>query len=266
LMGVVYERRGDTALAELHMLRSNVLSDSIRYLYGKIEGKLAYINYLLRNHRMTEVGRQALQLMAIGIEKNNNDVKKSAAGFLATVYDASHQPDSAFYYSRMESAMKDSIFNEDNLNKIQALAFNEQLRNIEEDRKKTVEEEGRKQNIQYALLALGIITFVIAFLLLSRRHITNTKVIKFLGIVALLVVFEFLNLLLHPFLESITHHNPILMLLALVCIAALLVPLHHRLEQWTTHKLVEKNKQLRLSLAKRTIEKLERSETNNQAD
>ena len=123
---------------------------------------------------------------------------------------------------------------------------------------KIKEEEQRKQNIQYALLALGIITFIISFLLLSRRHITNTKLIQFLGVVALLLVFEFLNLLLHPFLERITHHSPLLMLLALVCIAALLVPLHHKLEKWATHKLVEKNKQIRLAAAKRTIEELEK--------
>lgn len=48
------------------------------------------------------------------------------------------------------------------------------------------------------------------------------------------------------------------MLLALVCIAALLVPLHHKLEKWATHKLVEKNKQVRLAAAKRTINELEK--------
>ena len=74
---------------------------------------------------------------------------------------------------------------------------------------------------------------------------------------ALLIVFEFLNLLLHPFLESITHHTPVLMLLALVFIAALLIPLHHRVEKWTTKMLVEKNKKIRLENAKKTIEKLE---------
>ena len=47
------------------------------------------------------------------------------------------------------------------------------------------------------------------------------------------------------------------MLLALVAIAALIVPLHHRLEHWTTHKLVEKNKAIRLAKAKKTIEELE---------
>ena len=47
------------------------------------------------------------------------------------------------------------------------------------------------------------------------------------------------------------------MLLALVCIAALLVPLHHRMQKWTATKLVEKNKATRLANEKKTIEKLE---------
>ena len=47
------------------------------------------------------------------------------------------------------------------------------------------------------------------------------------------------------------------MLLGLVCMAALIVPLHHKLENWATHKLVEKNKAIRLAKAKKTIEELE---------
>jgi hypothetical protein len=44
---------------------------------------------------------------------------------------------------------------------------------------------------------------------------------------------------------------------ALVSIAALLVPLHHKVEKWATAKWVEKNKQIRLASAKKTIEQLE---------
>jgi hypothetical protein len=86
--------------------------------------------------------------------------------------------------------------------------------------------------------------------------------ITFFGVIALLIVFEFLNLFLHPFLEKITNHSPVLMLLALVCIAALLVPFHHRLEKWAINKLVEKNKSIRLAAAKKTIEKLENNQPN----
>jgi hypothetical protein len=116
----------------------------------------------------------------------------------------------------------------------------------------------RAQDLQFAFIAVGILAFIIIFLLLSRSIITNTRVISFLGVVALLIVFEFLNLLLHPFLEKVTHHSPLLMLLALVCIAALLVPLHHKLEKWATAKLVAKNKAIRLAEARKTIEELEK--------
>jgi hypothetical protein len=63
--------------------------------------------------------------------------------------------------------------------------------------------------------------------------------------------------MLHPFLENITHHTPVFMLLALVCIASILVPMHQKIEKWTTNKLVEKNKQVRLAAAKKTIAELE---------
>jgi hypothetical protein len=79
-----------------------------------------------------------------------------------------------------------------------------------------------------------------------------------LSVVSLLIVFEFLNLLVHPFLEKITHHSPFLMLLSLVAMASLLIPLHHKLEHWAVNKLIEKNRLARLAAAKKTIDELER--------
>jgi len=170
--------------------------------------------------------------------------------------------DSAFKYSELSRITNDSLFNAKAIQQTQLMTFEDELRQQKSAEEKIKEEQQRKENIQYALLALGIVAFIILFLMLSRRHITNTKLIQFLGVVALLLVFEFLNLLLHPFLERITNHSPVLMLLALVCIASLLVPLHHKLEKWATHKLVEKNKQIRLAAAKKTIEELEKNQTN----
>ena len=80
--------------------------------------------------------------------------------------------------------------------------------------------------------------------------------IRFFGILALLIVFEFINLFLHPYLGNLTNHSPLLMLGIMVCIAALLIPVHHQLEKWITHRLVEKNKKIRLAAAKKTIAKL----------
>ena len=179
--------------------------------------------------------------MLLGIYKNTNS-------------------DSALKYSEIYRIANDSLYNARNVQQAQTLTFENELRQQQLTAEKIKAEEQRKQNIQYALMALGIITFIILFLLLSRSFITNTKWIEFFGVVALLLVFEFLNLLLHPFLERITNHSPVLMLLALVCIAALLVPLHHKLQKWALAKLVEKNKRIRLAAAKKTIEQLEKTE------
>ncbi len=171
-------------------------------------------------------------------------------------FEATGREDSVNKYFRLATAAKDSIYSTEKTSNIQAISFREQLRQQEIETEKTKTEEERKQNIQFALIAFGIISFIIIFLLLSRSFITNTKLIEFLGVIALLIVFEFLNLLLHPFLERVTNHSPVLMLLALVCIAALLVPLHHKIEKWATSKLVEKNKKIRLAAAKKTIQSL----------
>jgi tetratricopeptide (TPR) repeat protein len=254
LTGIIYDQAGDTSLAELHFKKAVGMADSVRYFFIKLSAKTPYIDFLIKTHRMPKALEQTRQLMSMGIEKNNADVKRTAAGFLRKISEYNQQMDSAYYYSLMESDLKDSIFSQNNINKIQSLAFSEQLRQIEEDGKRAEEERRRKENIQYALIALGIITFIILFLLLSRGFITNTRLIRFLIVVALLNVFEFLNLLLHPFLEKITHHSPVLMLLSLVCIAALLVPLHHRLEKFATHILVEKNKKVRINESKKVSE------------
>jgi tetratricopeptide (TPR) repeat protein len=165
--------------------------------------------------------------------------------------------DSAFKYSEIFRITNDSVYSAKTIQQTQLMTFEDEIRQQELVSEKIKSEEQRQQNLQYALIALGIIIFIILFLLLSRSFITNSRLIEFFGILALLIVFEFLNLLLHPFLEKVTNHTPVLMLVALVCIAAFLIPLHHRVEKWSTAKLVEKNKKIRLANAKKTIEKLE---------
>ena len=97
----------------------------------------------------------------------------------------------------------------------------------------------------------------IFLLIFSRTSVVGAKAIKNLSLIALLLFFEFINLLVHPFLGEITHHSPILMLLCMAVIAGLLIPLHHRMEKLITNMLVSKNNRVRLEAARRTIEELE---------
>ena len=263
-MGIIYSKMGKKQLAEEFFRQSFLLSSEINNI--RIFAR-SYCEFAEHFDRFNQAD-SAIYYSTIGfhLDQQFNLLAQQlqASTLLTKLYKQENKIDSAFKYQQIMIETRDSIFSREKVNRLQTLEFNEQLRQQDLSSAKIAADEERKQNIQYALIALGLVTFIILFLLLSRSFITSTKLITFFGVVALLLVFEFFNLLLHPFLVKVTHHSPIFMLLALVCIAALLVPLHHKLEKWTTVKLVEKNKEVRLASAKKTIEKL--SDSTNKVD
>jgi tetratricopeptide (TPR) repeat protein len=255
-MGRAYELSGETDLADTWYKKTlafckekNLVSSLI--LHGNV-----YCGFLLRSGKYEEAKLLALENFSIARKSGITEGISNVASTLRKIYIHDAIKDSIIFYSQLQIDYKDSVSNQKKAAEFQNLTFAQQLREIDEQTRAREAAEDRKQNIQYALIALAIVTFIILYLLLSRSFITNTKWIEFWGVIALLIIFEFLNLLLHPFLERITLHSPALMLFALVCMAALLVPLHHRVEKLATQKLVEKNRQLRLAAARRTIEKL----------
>ncbi len=255
-MGIIYSKMGKEQLAVEFFRQSFQLSTEVNNIRLLARGYCEYAEHFDRFNQRDSAIFYATKGLLIDKQFNLLVYQLQAATLLTKLYKQENIIDSAFKYQQIMIDTRERVFSNGKINRLQTLEFNEQLRQQELTAEKTKAEVARKQNIQYALIAIGLISLIILFLFLSRSFITNTKLISFFGVIALLLVFEFLNLLLHPFLERITHHSPILMLLALVCIAALLVPLHHKLEKWTTVKLVEKNKATRLANAKETIEKL----------
>ncbi|MBK8089023.1 MAG: tetratricopeptide repeat protein [Chitinophagaceae bacterium] len=254
-LGGVHSKLGNAQLAVSYFnmaINQNKGSSNIRYL------NLLYNGLAEHYQRFNQTDSCAFYAKKAIAAVNNTSffyLSSKPAKLLTDIYEKTNC-DSTLKYAKVLKTANDSLTTSKTNQQILLMTFEEDLRQQEAAAEQIKAEDERKQNIQYALLAIGIIVLLTLYLLLSRSFITNTKLIEFFGVIALLIVFEFLNLLLHPFLERITHHSPVLMLLALVCIAALLVPLHHKVEKWATSKLVEKNKQIRLAAAKKTIEEL----------
>ncbi len=255
-LGKVHAKMGNVKLANSYY--DMAIEDAIKNMSPK------YLNQAYYAVAQSYYNANKIDSVVMYAKKAITAVKNTAfsnmsikpAKLLAQIYE-SRNSDSTVKYLKMFMAANDSLFSAKTIQQGQILTFENELRQQEMAEEKSNAEEHRRQNIQYALLALGIVCFIIIFLLLSLGFITNEKAVGFFDVIALLLVFEFLNLLLHPFLERITNHTPVLMLPGLVCIAALLVPLHHKIEKWATHQLIEKNKQIRLAAAKKTIDKLE---------
>ncbi len=258
LMGNVYLKRSEYDLAlsfykESYNLENSIIKNAKNIIdieigitqvfekTGKLDSAISYGKQAYYHSKQMTLPREKLESLLL----------------LTSLYKQKGNIDSAFVYISLTSDLKDSLINAEKFRTIGLMTFNEESRQEKLAEEKSKLEEERKHNIQLAIIAIAILSAIILFLLLSRSIIVSHKVVEFLSVLVLLVVFEFINLLIHPFLENITHHSPFLMLLALVAIASLIIPLHHRLEHWTTKILVEKNKAIRLSNAKKTIKDLE---------
>ena len=156
---------------------------------------------------------------------------------LSSIFEARKVTDSAFVYHKLATATKDSVFNMENLNKIQVLNNQEQFRQLELIAAKRKAEKERKDNLQMIAITIFIITFFSAIILLSRQK-RKHRLIEYLGIIGLLMLFEFIALFIHPYIAHWTHHTPIYMLIILVGVAAILSPLHHKLTHWIKHSVM----------------------------
>lgn len=180
-----------------------------------------------------------------------------SAVLLAHIYERQHQIDSAYKYLSVSVKARNEMFAQEKQSKIQELMLSQILNDLESDQKEQEERSQRKQNLRYSILAFCIVNFLLLFFLFSHSIIAKPKMIRFLGILSLLIVFEFINLFIHPYLDKWTNHSIPMMLGIMVCIAALLIPMHHKLEHWITHQLVEKNNRIRLAAARKTIADLD---------
>jgi tetratricopeptide (TPR) repeat protein len=140
-------------------------------------------------------------------------------------------------YLKTALTAKDSMFNAEKIKQVQTLSFNEAARQVEIAEEKHHEEEARIINLQMIGIVIFIPFFFLVLLLLSKSH-THPKVIEFMGVISLLLVFEFITLFIHPFVQRISNHLPVLELVILVVLAAILVPMHHKLTHWMREKLV----------------------------
>ena len=257
LMGRIQQKSGNISLAleyyrlavkqalatdNLHSVSTNYMDIASLYKENKVkDSSLKYAN----------------DAFAIAREINSPYLIFDISTFLKEHYKNINRLDSAFKYQEIMLSAKDSLLSVEKIRHVQNLAFDEQIRQQEIALTELKDEEERKHNLQYAVIVIGLITFIILFLLLSRSIIVKTKFIEFFGVLGLLAVFEFINLFIHPYLAHATNDSPVLMLVILIVIGALLIPLHHKLEKWITKIMVEKNKKMRLEAAKKTIQQLE---------
>lgn len=252
----IYEMLHEPELVNYYYRKVINFCDSINFQRSASGTAINYGKYLMKQKNYDEARNYGTKGFNIARRDHFKASVIEASGLLYDLYKRQSNKDSAYYYLEINHLYQDSLVAEQKANQLQGLIINQQLKDAELQAKAAQDKEQRQRNIEYAIIAFGLVVLMMLFLLLSRSIIVNTRVIEVVGVIGLLILFEFINLVIHPYLAEFTNDSPLLMLLLLVAIAAIIVPMHHRLEHWVKHKLVEKNKTIRLEAAKRTIEQL----------
>jgi tetratricopeptide (TPR) repeat protein len=157
--------------------------------------------------------------------------------FLKNHYKKIKNLDSAFLYVNYVDQLNDSVNSKSKIRESQVISSNEQIRQLDLAEKKREAKKERFKQLQMLLIAIFIPGFFLLTILLSRVRI-HTRVIRLLGVLSLLFLFEYLTLLLHPTVANLTYHTPIYEILVFVAIAAVLIPAHHKLEHWMIQRLI----------------------------
>ena len=160
----------------------------------------------------------------------------NAATFLTDYFKTTGITDSALKYLETVQTLNNSVYSKEKIREAQIISTNEQIRQNEIVENKRKAEEERHEQLQMLIIGIAIVLLFLLTLLLNRVKM-HYRIIKFFGILSLLMFFEYILLLLHPWVEIITNHIPVLEILIFVAIASIIIPTHHRMEHWLLEKL-----------------------------
>lgn len=251
-LGKVNLQFGNYSIAFPYFMKALELSDKSGFYVGTWYKFIIYIG-IADVYSKTGKINDAIRYYEYAINTLSKDKLTADVYFSLAELIKKSDPSLAYTYLKKGISLRDSLFSAKNKIVVQNIIKTENERQLELQKSIQEAKIERERNIQYMAIGIFIISFTILFLLLSRTILVKPRVIRVLGVIVLLITFEFINLLLHPFLEKITHHSPFLMLICLAVLASLIVPVHHWLEKWVTHKVVKKNELIRVDLAKRIL-------------
>lgn len=238
-LGNIHVKMGNTNLAKEFYRLSVAYSVPINDNYVLGETYLGMARLFQKGGQNDSALYYAKLALAMGQSFSGYKFIKNAAEFLVDYYESSHAADSAYHYSKIAVAARDSVFSEEKVKQVQSLKFSEQLRQQEIAMEKAQAQKARKANLQFLLIGIFFVALSLYIVLMIRKK-TKSRFVEWMALVGLLLLFEFIIILVHPYIGEISHDSPVVMLIMQGCIAAVLAPVHHFMVKLVRRKLHHK--------------------------
>jgi hypothetical protein len=133
--------------------------------------------------------------------------------------------------------LKDSIEKQQKTNELLNVEIDAENKRVERQQKIADETLRKKHNLQYMGIMAGIFGLFVLLAALGRLRV-KPWLIRSLGFLSFILLFEFIILLADNQIHRLTHGEPLPILLIKIVLIAMLLPLHHWLEHKAIHYLL----------------------------
>jgi len=177
-----------------------------------------------------------LKAKTVADQLGSLELMQGAVNNLDSLYQWKGDFKNAFLYSSMYHQYKDSLQKLSKEKDVLSLEIDNENKRKEREAKRLVEEVTRKHNIQYMGITIAIAAVFILMVMAGAFSVSRTMV-KILGFFAFIFLFEFIILLCDNQIHDWTGGEPWKVLGIKIGLIAVLLPLHHWMEERVTHYL-----------------------------
>jgi tetratricopeptide (TPR) repeat protein len=177
-----------------------------------------------------------LKASDLGEQTTDLNMLEVAADSLDVLYKLKGDYKNAYKYNSLSYQYKDSLRTLAKEKDMQLLEIDNENRQKEREAKLHEEEVRRSHNIQYMGITVAIACIFILLVGLGVFKVSKST-IEALGFFAFIFLFEFIILIADNTIHELTHGEPWKVLAIKIGLIAILLPLHHKLEERVIHYL-----------------------------
>ncbi len=172
----------------------------------------------------------------------NKEITRDVYNLLSRFYAHEHQFELAYKYQTAKDHIEDSIFNESKareVGKLQAkFEFNKKLEEEKSTEAKLVLELEEQKSLHYLLIGIFLpILFSVMFIIAKVK--VTTSYLRGMVFVTTLLAFEFILIILDPYIDQYSGGIPLSKLAINSALALMLAPLHQFLEKILKKRLID---------------------------
>lgn len=200
-----------------------------------------YGDVLLLNNQPEKARLQFETALELAKKMNLPDIYRNTYEKLHKANAATGKFDAAYRYQTLFHQYSDSVADLGKQREVMQLEVaNEAERQLQQQ--KAEEERIRtRHNLQYMAITVVIAT-VFAVLMMLGIFTTSASMIRALGFLAVIMLFEFIILIGDNYIHHITHGEPWKVLAIKIAVIAVLFPLHHYVEHKVVKHLISRKK------------------------